>query len=250
VDLANGTYWGVVGLTFLGPFILGFHKSLSFNKKWPKIATAIIPILIVYIPWDIWFTSQRIWSFNTNYLGGQFCFNLPIEEILFFVATPFSCLFVLECTRYYFPSLLLTHEKKILHRVSNWTMIFIIAIAILLISRNKTGWYTLSATLTGLIGLGYLYKNRKEDFLQILVTWIILLVPFYICNGILTGIHFWQYPFINQDKIAIENAVVLYNNSENSGIRIWSVPAEDFFYGFGFYSIAVSVYRRKEKQKL
>ena len=93
----------------------------------------------------------------------------------------------------------------------------------------------------------YLYIQRRDDFLQILTTWIVLLLPFYICNGILTGIHFWEYPFINQDKIAIENAVVLYNNMENSGLRIWSVPAEDFFYGFGFYSIGVSLYRRKEK---
>ncbi|MEN9334810.1 MAG: hypothetical protein RLY35_1990 [Bacteroidota bacterium] len=177
----------------------------------------------------------------------MYFFNIPIEEVLFFIATPFSCLFVLECVRYYFPSLSYNCGKKHLHSISLCILFLFVMFALILMVKNPDGWYTLSATVTGCIGLLYLYRNRKSDFLQILVTWLILLIPFYVCNGILTGIHFWEYPLFNQSKIQIDEAVVLYNNLENSSLRIWSVPAEDFFYGFGFYAIGVSLYRRKEK---
>ena len=247
MDIGIATYWGVLGLTFLGPFFLGFHQSLSFNKRWKDILTAVALILLIYIPWDIWFTSMGVWSFNPKYVSGAYFFNIPIEEVLFFIATPFSCLFVLECVRYYFPSLSYYHGKKQRHAISLFIMSFFVLIALALIARNPSGWYTLSATITGGIGLLHLYVNRKNDFLQILITWLILLIPFYVCNGVLTGIHFWDYPFFNFNQIDIDEAVVLYNNLENSSFRIWSVPAEDFFYGFGFYAIGVTLYRRKEK---
>jgi hypothetical protein len=73
---------------------------------------------------------------------------------------------------------------------------------------------------------------------------MILLLPFYVCNGILTGLEFWQYQFWNSHQVDIKQAVVLYNNAENVGIRIWSVPLEDFFYGIGFYWIAVMNWER------
>ena len=48
---------------------------------------------------------------------------------------------------------------------------------------------------------------------------MILLIPFFIVNGILTG------SFIAEE-------VVWYNNSENLNIRIFTVPIEDIVYAF------------------
>jgi lycopene cyclase domain-containing protein len=49
--------------------------------------------------------------------------------------------------------------------------------------------------------------------------YLVLLIPFIIVNGILTG-------------SGLENPVVWYNSSENLGIRIFTVPVEYIFYGF------------------
>ena len=46
-----------------------------------------------------------------------------------------------------------------------------------------------------------------------------MLIPFFIVNGILTGSF-------------IEDQVVWYNNDENLGIRIGTVPVEDSVYAF------------------
>jgi lycopene cyclase domain-containing protein len=58
----------------------------------------------------------------------------------------------------------------------------------------------------------------------------ILLIPFLIVNGILTG-------------TGLEEPVVRYDNSENLGIRILSIPVEDVFYGFEMILLNIYLYK-------
>jgi lycopene cyclase domain-containing protein len=59
----------------------------------------------------------------------------------------------------------------------------------------------------------------KAPFLtRFYFSYIILLFPFLIINGILTGLF-------------ITGEIVWYNNEEILGIRILTIPIEDFFYG-------------------
>ena len=51
------------------------------------------------------------------------------------------------------------------------------------------------------------------------ITFLLVLVPFFVVNGLLTG------SFIPEE-------VVWYNNEENLGLRLGTVPVEDVFYAF------------------
>lgn len=241
--LGHSTYLFVLGITFIAPFILGFHPRVGFNRQWRKILRGIFWIALLYLPWDMLKTYFGVWSFNDAYISGIFLTNLPLEEVLFFVATPFACLFSYACVQYYWPKQSTDTEK--FKKPALWGLIILIVLALLVLRQNITGWYTTSAVAVAIAMSIWAYTRlSKRQFFLGLLTWAILLLPFYICNGILTGIAFWEYPFWNTEMIDIKDAVVLYNNAENASIRIWSVPLEDFFYGIGFYWISVLNWER------
>ena len=60
-------------------------------------------------------------------------------------------------------------------------------------------------------------------------TFLALLIPFLLVNGLLTG-------------MGIPGEVVRYNDEENLGIRILTIPVEDIFYGMLMQLMAVTFY--------
>jgi hypothetical protein len=128
----------------------------------------------------------------------------------------------------------------------------LISVCLCVYSGVKELWYTFSATLL-CSALLLCHIQRRSEFLgYFLFAWFILLVPFYMSNGILTGLHFYDFPLINTSQVSITEAIVRYNNQFNLGIRIWSVPIEDFFYGLAMILLVLTPYeyfRLKWKSK-
>jgi len=59
----------------------------------------------------------------------------------------------------------------------------------------------------------------------------VLLVPFFLVNGILTG-------------TGLAEPIVRYNPAENLGIRLLTIPIEDFLYGFELFILNLFFYLR------
>ena len=84
---------------------------------------------------------------------------------------------------------------------------------------------------------------------------LMLLLPFLISNGVLTGLKFWSYPLLHNNPETITDQVVWYNNLHNSNWRIFSMPVDDLMYGMLLIGINISLFewfkaRKKHKMNL
>lgn len=193
------------------PLAFSFENRVKFYKKWKGLFLGILITGAVFIIWDIWFTANGIWGFNDRYLSGWTIINLPVEEWLFFIFIPYACLFIYEASKYYI-------RKDYLGRVAR-PMVFVIALIILV-----AGFFHLDRQYTGFTFLacgGFLIVHVffiKAAWLgRFLIGYALSLIPFLLVNGWLTG-GFTAEP------------VVWYNDAENLGIRIGSIPLEDSVY--------------------
>ena len=65
-----------------------------------------------------------------------------------------------------------------------------------------------------------------EELQSFYITFLVILIPFFVVNGILTGSF-------------IEGEVVWYNNAENLGIRLGTIPIEDLGYAFNMIFMSI-----------
>lgn len=201
------------------PLLYSFERKISFYKRWASLFTAIISVAIFFIIWDVYFTNMGVWSFNHEYVMGTYLFSLPIEECLFFIIVPYSCVFIYDALNYYI-------KKDILAPYAKAITIALVFSLIGLAFMNMERIYTFITFVFTASFLGFHYVVFKEKYLgRFYIAYIVHLIPFFIVNGILTS-----FP------------VVLYDNSENLGIRLGSIPVEDSIYSMLMLLMNITIY--------
>lgn len=205
------------------PFLFSFHPKIQFYKKFGSFFRAILLALFIFIPWDILFAHLGVWGFNSKYVLGINFYNLPIEEVLFFICIPFACVFTYHCfNKFMKMDRFLKSEKPI----SIMLLLFLTVFAVLNYNRLYTS-VTFSALACFIVVLKYVL--RVSWLHKFYFSYLILLTPFFIVNGLLTG-------------TGLNEPIVWYNDNQNLGIRILTIPIEDIFYGMFLLMLTVSVY--------
>lgn len=202
------------------PFVLSFDKKLQFYRQWKYLLPSIILIALFYIAGDIYFTKIGVWGFNRDYLSSIFIFHLPIEEWLFFIAIPYASIFLHDVLHVYFPNFKIANHTS--RRLS--IFLFVIALIVLLVNLDKA--YTAYIMSVFLIIIALSYFDKTATISRFYCTYLIILIPFLIVNGVLTGAF-------------TADPVVWYNHSENLNIRFITIPIEDFVYGFTMLLAAI-----------
>ncbi|MDG1794423.1 MAG: lycopene cyclase domain-containing protein [Flavobacteriaceae bacterium] len=195
------------------PFLYSFHPRLQLHKRFLWIFVSILLTMAIFIPWDVIFTLHDIWGFNDTYFLRIKFLSLPLEEWLFFICIPFACVFTHYALLLYFPNLKLNKTS------TKWISSGLMTLLFVLAAVNYDKWYTV-INFSLAIPLTYLVYRYNPKLLQhFLLTFLVMLIPFFIVNGILTGSF-------------IDNQVVWYNNAENLGIRMGTIPVEDSIYAY------------------
>jgi lycopene cyclase domain-containing protein len=212
--------------TIIGPLAGSFQPTVNFKSKWKYAIPAVAIVAVPFLIWDAVFTKWGVWGFNSKYYLGIKAAGLPVEEWMFFITVPFACLLIYEavCT---------------LNKTNKWNRIFLnlatisgaafMFLAIMFIYQQ----YTFAAFLfAGALLFIHGTLLKKKYFSNFAIAYIISLIPFFIVNGILTAL-----------------PVVWYNDQENFGIRIFSIPIEDSVYSLLLLLGNVTVYEAiKNKQ--
>jgi lycopene cyclase domain-containing protein len=131
---------------------------------------------------------------------------------MFFIAIPYACLFTFHSLNYLV-------KKDYLGKYAGGITL-VLAVFLLVIGLMNTGRLYTSVTFiaTGSFLLFQRFVIRGEYMGRFYLMYTVTLIPFFIVNGLLTG------SFIPEE-------VVYYDNAQNLGIRIGTIPVEDMVYG-------------------
>lgn len=210
--------------TILVPFLFSFHPKIKFYKTWKQFFISSVIVAFIFIVWDAIFTYLHVWSFNPRYITGIYFFQLPVEEILFFICIPFSCVFTFFCLdKFYNLGWSDKSEKNFV------LFLFTILLVTALIYTYRL--YTSITFITTAFTLFFLKFIFRVKWLgKAISVYAILLVPFLIVNGILTG-------------SGLQQPVVIYNKTEIMNIRLFTIPLEDVFYGLELFLLNLALYK-------
>lgn len=218
------TYSLILFFTVIICFIASFDKRIQFNHHFGAFLKAAIVVAIPFIIWDIWFTAHGVWWFNTNYTLGITIAGLPLEEILFFIFIPFSCIFTYYTIDKYYKWEVLSAFNNLLVFVS-----LIILSVVGLLNTDKI--YTFITALVTVLTLLYLHFVAKVTWLtKASLVFTILMLGFFPVNGVLTGSF-------------IENPIVNYNPNDFLGIRMFTIPIEDAVYGYSQFLLVLYFFK-------
>lgn len=213
------TYFLILAGSLAGPLLLSFDRKVAYYRKWKYLFPAMLLPALFFLVWDELKTRAGVWSFSPQHITGFRIGVLPLEEVLFFFVVPYCCVFIYECIVCYFPGV----------KGKRWGWPTLVAITVLFAIATALTYgkaYTFYTALFNTLFLLALLLFRKRftgfDPAAFLVSYGVIVIPFLLVNGLLTGI-----------------PVVLYNDAENLGFRIFSflpwpmqnIPVEDTFYG-------------------
>jgi lycopene cyclase domain-containing protein len=207
------------------PLFFSFENKLKFYKKIPAYLFSVLIVSTVYVIWDSLAVTRGDWGFNDEHILGIRLINLPLEEYLFFLTVPYSCIFIFESTAIYIRDEEVIINKSVLIAIA----VMLLITAIIFSHQFYTLTVLIFTALFLLIAVFFFYK-----LLQSKVYWItiaISFIPFLIFNFVLTYI-----------------PVVVYSPNSIWGMKIISIPVEDFFYSYSMISFWILLYSIKENK--
>ena len=218
-------YFWIDLLSISVPFFVSFHPKIQLHKNFQFLLISITLSMIPYIIWDVYFTKSGYWGFNSDYLSGMYLLDLPIEEWLFFVCIPFACIFTHYSILIINPRLSLKDPMVI--KITWGLVITFLVVGVL----NFSKAYTLVDTAFGLVIVLVVFFHDRALLSGYYFTFLFMLIPFFIVNGVLTG-------------SGITDEVVWYNDEENLGIRMFTIPIEDTVYAFSLILLNLFLFRK------
>ncbi len=207
-------------LILAGPLALSFDSRVAFYQYWPGVFAAVLLVGGSYLAWDVYMTAKGHWRFNPRYTGSKHILGLPLGEWLFFLGVPYACLFIYEVAAAYFGDTLWFIWNP-------WGSV-ILSVACLFAAAGMTRKaYTMLVLFSAALFFG-------------LQAWLFPQLP--------GSQGFWVYIGISMAAFLIFNGLytwlptIHYQRRSISGLRVGTIPIEDFIYNFSMLGLALLVH--------
>jgi len=223
-------YLGLILFSMSYPIAQSFERRLRYYRNWRGLSLGILAMMLIFIPWDIYFTAEGIWWFNDRYITGIKLWHLPIEEWAFFIVVPFACVFIHEVLNHFV-------KADVLRPIARPIALILATVLLPVGIFNLTKNYTSITFLLASLGLVVLAVTNPEWIGRFLFTYIVCWLPFLLINGALTG------------NFTTE-AVVNYDPEHNLGIRVLTIPIEDSVYNLLMLLMVISIYEKHRKHSV
>lgn len=208
-------------IILLGPLTLSFEKGVYYVSKWKHALISIAIVLVPFIIWDALVTGRH-WWFNEKYVSGFQIAGLPVEEWLFFITVPFAVLFIWEI----FNIKTGNPVNPALKKTSTYLILLAIpGILLFWIGKEYTGLTLISLGIAALLD-------------KLLNTWILARNNTYIYLGIVFILNLIFNGYLTA------RPVLIYDPSYQLDIRLFTIPVEDFGYGFSLILMNTVFYQK------
>ena len=98
--MSNFAYLTVLVFCFVGTLWLEFGFRTRVYRRWLRLLLTLIPVVTVFVLWDLYAISAGHWSFDFGQITGLMAIgDLPVDELLFFVVIPCCAILTLEAVR-------------------------------------------------------------------------------------------------------------------------------------------------------
>lgn len=215
------SYAIILASTIFFPLVLSFDRKVAFWRHWPRAALSALVVGIPFIAWDVWASARGDWSFAYEHTWDARPLGLPIEELLFFLVAPVACVFIHACVKAYM--------KPMPVALKPWLLPATATVFALLAIPAWPRFYTLTLLLFAalfLVACALLGRGVCDD-LRFWISLGICYIPFLVVNGFLTGI-----------------PVVMYSPDAILGLRILTIPIEDFLYSLALVGGTILAYEK------
>ncbi len=202
----------VLAIGWLGN-LFGFREAFR-SLYWRPLQK----MMIVYVLWDFIFTKLGIWGFNSRYTAFDEL-DFPVEEIMWFVVIGFCSMFIYHLVWRRFEGLPKMKMSGVFH---GSLLLLFLGIYVVWIDKAYTSMAAMSCAVVVVISW---FGGHNLPVFLVAFGWILL--PMVLFDGLLTGMF-------------TREALVMYNPEEMAGIRLISIPMEDFLFGFSYlYGTAI-----------
>lgn len=205
-------------IIFLPVFLIKIFFYRKFLKYEKKIWKSIFLVAFVFILKDI-FSNNYFWEFNDRYILGIRLFGLPIEELMFFFTVPYAMMFVYLLINLFFK------DKKVNFKKSTNVLFLgsLVFLSLLALTFSKIYFFY--------IGLFYGLT-------------FILFKPYFSLNVFRFYFTIFLFTLIFNYYLTAR-PVVIYNSDYLLGIKLITIPIEDFIYSFSLFNLLLYFFHKQ-----